>query len=241
MTVLPYKDEPASKREQVAKMFNSISHRYDFLNHLLSFGVDRYWRKRAIAFLKPFQPKLILDVATGTGDFAIQALQLNPTKIIGVDISEGMLEVGRRKIANKKLGDKIELRYGDSENLPFAQNTFDAVTVTFGVRNFENLQDGLVEIERVLNPNGRLMILEFSKPEVTPFKQIYSFYFSHVLPRVGNWISSNKSAYTYLHNSVESFPCGQKFLDILKQAGFENTNEKRLTLGICSIYTAHKC
>jgi demethylmenaquinone methyltransferase / 2-methoxy-6-polyprenyl-1,4-benzoquinol methylase len=240
MTLLPYKDESARKRDQVVKMFDSISHRYDFLNHLLSFGIDRYWRKRAIAFLKPYQPKLMLDVATGTGDFAIQALQLNPTKIIGVDISQGMLDMGRRKVTKKKLGNKIELQYGDSENLPFTENTFDAVTVTFGVRNFENIQRGLIEIERVLKPNGTLMILEFSKPQVFPFKHVYSFYFSQILPRVGSWVSNNKTAYNYLHDSVSCFPYGQKFLDILREAGFTDVNEKRLTFGISSIYTARK-
>jgi demethylmenaquinone methyltransferase / 2-methoxy-6-polyprenyl-1,4-benzoquinol methylase len=151
-----------------------------------------------------------------------------------------MLEMGRRKISEQKLGDKIELRYGDSEKLPFAENTFDAVTVTFGVRNFENLQDGLIEIKRVLKPNGRLMVLEFSKPEVFPFKQLYTFYFSQILPRVGNWLSNNKTAYNYLHDSVNSFPYGQEFLDILNEAGFAEANEKRLTFGISSIYTARK-
>ncbi len=240
MAVVPYKEQDISKKEQVAQMFNSISGRYDFLNHFLSLGIDRGWRKKAIKLLAPANPKTMLDVATGTGDFAIQALMLNPDKITGVDISEGMLEVGRKKIANKGLSDKIELRLGDSENLPFADNNFDAVTVGFGVRNFENLQQGLQEIHRVLKPGAMLVVLEFSRPTAFPFKQLYNFYFKTILPRIGRLVSRDKSAYTYLPESVEAFPDGENFIAILRTIGFNHTACKPLTFGISSIYTAQK-
>lgn len=239
MEVVPYK-EGASKKEQVAKMFNNISHRYDFLNHLLSLGIDKIWRKKAIGVLKPIHPKKILDVATGTGDFAIQSLELNPDKIIGIDISDGMLEVGRKKISSKNLSDKIELVRGDSENIPYSQNKFDAVTVAFGVRNFENLTKGLSEIRRVLRPGGMVVILEFSKPSLFPFKQLYQFYFRFILPRVGSLVSSDKAAYTYLPKSVEAFPDGEDFLRILQDVGFKNTQCSSLTFGISTIYIATK-
>lgn len=239
MEVVPYK-EGASKKEQVAKMFNNISHRYDFLNHLLSLGIDKIWRKKAIGVLKPLHPKKMLDVATGTGDFAIQSLELNPDKIIGIDISDGMLEVGRKKINSKNLSDKIELVRGDSENIPYSQNKFDAVTVAFGVRNFENLTKGLSEIRRVLRPGGMVVILEFSKPSVFPFKQLYQFYFRFILPRIGSLISSDKAAYTYLPKSVEAFPDGEDFLRILQDVGFKNTQCSSLTFGISTIYIATK-
>jgi len=239
MEVVPYK-EGASKKEQVAKMFNNISHRYDFLNHLLSLGIDKIWRKKAIGVLKPLHPKKILDVATGTGDFAIQSLELNPDKIIGIDISDGMLEVGRKKISSKNLSDKIELVRGDSENIPYSQNKFDAVTVAFGVRNFENLTKGLSEIRRVLRPGGMVVILEFSKPSLFPFKQLYQFYFRFILPRVGSLVSSDKAAYTYLPKSVEAFPDGEDFLRILQDVGFKNTQCSSLTFGISTIYIATK-
>jgi demethylmenaquinone methyltransferase / 2-methoxy-6-polyprenyl-1,4-benzoquinol methylase len=240
MTVVPYKDENSGKKEQVAKMFDNISHRYDFLNHFLSLGIDKAWRREAIAMLNAFQPKLILDVATGTGDFAIQALTLNPQKIFGIDISEGMLEVGRKKIKDRHLSDKIELQKGDSENLPFEENKFDAVTVAFGVRNFENLEKGLREIFRVLRPGGKLIVLEFSRPRTFPMKQAYSFYFKVILPRIGRFVSSDKSAYTYLPESVDAFPDGANFLRILENVGFKNTQCKALTFGISSIYSATK-
>ena len=239
MDVLPYK-EGVSKKEQVAKMFNNISHRYDFLNHLLSLGIDKVWRKKAISVLKPLSPKKILDVATGTGDFAIQSMELNPDKIIGIDISEGMLDVGRRKITARNLGDKIELIRGDSENIPYSQNKFDAVTVAFGVRNFENLARGLSEIKRVLRPGGMVVILEFSKPAAFPFKQLYHFYFRFVLPRIGSLVSSDKSAYTYLPKSVEAFPDGEDFLRILQDVGFKDTQCSSLTFGISTIYIGTK-
>ncbi len=239
MDVVPYK-ESLSKKDQVAKMFNNISRRYDFLNQLLSLGIDKKWRKRAISILHNARPRTILDVATGTGEFALQALELNPDKIIGIDISDGMLDIGRKKIEAKNLGTKIELLHGDSENMPFEENKFDAVTVAFGVRNFENLKRGLDEILRVLKPNGMVVILEFSKPSVFPFKQVYNFYFRFILPRIGSIISNDKAAYTYLPKSVEAFPDGEDFLRILHDVGFKSTKCSSLTFGISSIYIGTK-
>ena len=238
--VVPYKEEQSGKKEQVARMFDNISGRYDFLNHFLSLGIDIRWRKRAIQELRVIQPKLILDVATGTGDFAIQSLDLNPDKVIGVDISEGMLQVGRQKMINRKLDQKIELRTGDSENLPFEENKFDAVIVAFGVRNFENLEKGLVEIFRVVRPGGKVVILEFSKPSHFPFKQLYNLYFKFVLPKIGRVISQDQAAYTYLPESVQAFPDGKDFLKILSDIGYKNTACKPLTFGISSLYTGTK-
>lgn len=240
MTVVPYKEEQASKKEQVAKMFDNISHKYDFLNHFLSLGIDKGWRKKAINILKPLQPKQMLDVATGTGDFAIEALKLNPAKITGIDISAGMLEMGQKKIVSRGLSHKIELLLGDSENLPFADHFFDAVTVAFGVRNFENLEKGLKEINRVLKPGGMIVVLEFSKPRKFPFKTLYNFYFKFVLPRVGRLISNDKAAYTYLPESVAAFPDGEDFLNVLRKVGFNQTQCRALTFGISSIYTGVK-
>lgn len=240
MAVVPYKEQNISKKEQVAQMFNSISGRYDFLNHLLSLGIDRNWRKKAIGILAATKPNLMLDVATGTADFAIQALCINPEKIIGVDISEGMLDVGRKKIKHRGLDDKIELKLADSENLPFPDNNFDAVTVGFGVRNFENLKKGLSEINRVMKPGAMLVVLEFSRPSRFPFKQVYKFYFNFILPKIGRLVSRDKSAYTYLPESVEAFPDGDRFTAILEEVGFKHTACKPLTFGISSIYTAQK-
>lgn len=240
MAVVPYKAENSGKKEQVTRMFNNISHRYDFLNHFLSLGVDKIWRKTAISFLKPLKPRNILDVATGTGDFAIQSLVLNPEKVTGIDISEGMLEVGRKKVERLKLSAKIELWAGDSENLPFGEDIFDAVTVGFGVRNFEDLERGLSEIWRVMKPGAMVVVLEFSRPRKFPMKQVYNFYFKNILPGLGRLISSDKSAYTYLPESVEAFPDGTDFENILKKVGFKETACKPLTFGISSIYTARK-
>ena len=240
MTVLPYKEKQTSKKEQVAEMFNSISSKYDFLNHFLSLGIDIQWREKAISLLKEDHPKLILDVATGAGDFAIQALELNPERIIGVDISEGMLEVGKRKLKQKGLDDVITLEMGDSERINYPDNNFDAVIVAFGVRNFEHLEKGLGDMLRVLKPGGKLVILEFSKPGSFPFKQIYNFYFRAILPTIGKLISSDNSAYTYLPASVNEFPYGNDFLRILSGIGFKRTTCKPLTLGISSVYTAVK-
>ena len=240
MTVVPYKDKQSSKREQVAEMFDTISPKYDFLNHLLSGGVDIYWRKKAIRMLKKAQPRRILDIATGTGDFAIEALALQPEQVVGVDISEGMLAVGREKI--KKLGKEhiIQLQTGDSESLPFSDNYFDAVIVSFGVRNFENLLAGLSDMQRVLRPGGTCVVVEFSKPKGFPFKQIYNFYFKYILPLVGKIVSRDQSAYTYLPESVQAFPDGEDFLAVFKKAGFTHTQCTPLTFGICSIYTGQK-
>lgn len=240
MTVVPYKEEQASKKEQVAKMFDNISQKYDFLNHFLSLGIDKGWRKKAIKMLQPLRPKQLLDVATGTGDFAIEALKLNPDKITGIDISNGMLDMGRKKMKARGFSDKIELLSGDSENIPFANGFFDAVTVAFGVRNFENLEKGLQEINRVLKPGGMIVVLEFSKPQKFPFKTLYNFYFKFVLPKVGRLISKDKAAYTYLPESVAAFPDGEHFLNVLRKAGFNQTKCRSLTFGISSIYTGVK-
>jgi demethylmenaquinone methyltransferase / 2-methoxy-6-polyprenyl-1,4-benzoquinol methylase len=240
MTVLPYKDDQAGKKQQVARMFDNISGNYDFLNHFLSLGIDKGWRRKAIRILQTINPRILLDVATGTGDFAIQAMDLKPDKIVGVDISEGMLEVGRRKIKKLKLEQTIELKSGDSENLGFEENKFDAVTVAFGVRNFENLEKGLSEIFRVLRPGGMLVVLEFSRPRRFPFKQLYNFYFKAILPKIGRMVSKDSSAYTYLPESVEAFPDGEAFENVLKKVGFKDTACKSLTFGISSIYTARK-
>lgn len=240
MSVLPYKEEQLGKKEQVARMFNNISRRYDMLNHLLSFGVDIIWRKKAIKMLKPYKPQLILDIATGTADFAIEALALNPQKVIGVDISEGMLAVGRKKIAKMGLQNKIELQTGDSEKLLFSDNKFDAIIVSFGVRNFENLEKGLEDMYRVLKPGGTTVIVEFSKPTVFPFKQLYNFYFKYILPLIGKIISKDNAAYSYLPESVQAFPYGDKFLEALKKTGYKNTACRPLTFGISSIYLGQK-
>ena len=221
-------------------MFNNISKRYDFLNHFLSLGIDILWRKKAIKQLKSLKPKLILDIATGTGDLAIEALKLKPQKIIGVDISEGMLEVGRKKMIELGVEDQVEMRLGDSEHLLFEDNKFDAVIVAFGVRNFENLEKGLADMKRVLRSGGKLVVLEFSKPTKFPMKQLYGFYFKAILPLIGKLVSSDNSAYTYLPESVAEFPYGQEFLNILEQTGFKETQCIPLTFGISSIYTATK-
>jgi len=240
MTVLPYKDKESGKKQQVADMFDNISHKYDFLNHFLSLGIDIRWRKKAIKLLKEIEPKQILDIATGTGDFAIESLKLNPDHVTGVDISEGMLNVGREKLKKRKLDDRITLASGDSENLPFEDNKFDAIIVAFGVRNFENLEKGLSEMLRVLRPGGKVVVLEFSKPKSFPFKQLYNFYFKNILPTLGKTISKDNAAYTYLPESVRSFPDGKEFTSILDKLGFKSTQCKPLTLGISSIYTGIK-
>lgn len=240
MEVLPYKEKSANKKQQVADMFNSISKRYDFLNHFLSLGIDIWWRKKAINKLKNDQPKYILDIATGTADLAIEALKLNPNKIIGVDISEGMLEVGRQKLSKLGLDEKIELQMGDSEGLLFDDNNFDAVIVAFGVRNFEDLEKGLRDMHRVLNDGGKVVVLEFSKPKAFPFKQLYNFYFKAILPIIGRFVSKDRAAYTYLPESVKQFPDGENFLEILDKIGFKNTQCTSLTFGISSIYTGVK-
>jgi demethylmenaquinone methyltransferase / 2-methoxy-6-polyprenyl-1,4-benzoquinol methylase len=240
MSVVPYKEQKAGKKAQVATMFDQISPKYDFLNHLLSFGIDVYWRKRAIRLLKPYRPDLILDIATGTADFAIEALDVKPKKVIGVDISEGMLKIGREKIQRKKLDHRIELQLGDSEKLLFPDNYFDAVIVSFGVRNFENLESGLRDMYRVLKTGGVCVIVEFSNPTQFPFKQLYNFYSNRILPVVGRTVSRDNAAYRYLPESVKAFPDGKQFLSIFEKAGFTSTTCIPLTFGVTSIYTGRK-
>ncbi len=238
--VKPYKDAQSSKREQVEQMFDSIAPKYDFLNRFLSMGIDQIWRKKAINSLKEVNPKQILDVATGTADLAIAALKLNPDHVTGIDISNQMLQVGRDKISNKALNGKITLQQADSANLPFEDNKFDAITVAFGVRNFEFLQQGINQMYRVTRKGGKLAVLEFSKPKSFPFKQLYNFYFKYILPGWGGLISKSKTAYTYLPESVEHFPEGENFAAYLKNAGYNNIKIQPLTFGICTLYTAIK-
>lgn len=231
---------PVDKKQMVTEMFDNISKRYDLLNHLLSLNIDKIWRKKAIQSLKPIAPKNILDVATGTGDLAIAAMKLQPDKIIGVDISRGMLEKGKIKMLQKGLDKKIDLFYGDSEKLPFENNSFDAVTCAYGVRNFANLEKGLSEMARVLKPGGRLAILEFSKPTNFIVKQSFQLYFKFLLPTIGKFISKDKKAYTYLPESVAIFPEGNNFVDILSQCGFSKSKAQPLSFGITTLYTAEK-
>lgn len=239
-TVKPYPQQDGGKKEQVASMFDNISGQYDLLNRVLSFGIDVYWRKRAIGMLKADKPAYILDVATGTADLAIEALRLNPRQVVGVDISAGMLMKGEEKLRKRRLEDRIKLVLGDSEGLPFEEGAFDAVTVAFGVRNFEDLDRGLSDIGRVLRPGGKLVVLEFSKPRVFPIKQLYAFYSAYILPSIGKLVSRDSSAYTYLPESVQAFPEGKDFLQHLDATGFVNNQQKRLTFGICSIYVGQK-
>ena len=240
-SIVPIKSSSLSKKQQVAEMFNHIAARYDFLNHFLSGGVDRYWRRRAIQELKPIQPKTILDVATGTGDLALMmARQLKPGKIIGIDISTGMLELGKQKIARLKFTEIVELREGDGEAMNFPTDSFDAITVAFGVRNFQNLEKGLQEMLRVLRPGGKLIILEFSKPRKGAFLPFYKTYLKYIAPGIGKMISGNAAAYRYLNDSVTAFPEGMVFEEILKKTGFKAVYGKKLSLGICSIYCGSK-
>jgi demethylmenaquinone methyltransferase/2-methoxy-6-polyprenyl-1,4-benzoquinol methylase len=238
--VKPYGSADKSKKEEVAEMFNNISHRYDFLNHFLSLGIDKLWRKKAVRLLKKNKPKHMLDIATGTGDFAIECLKLNPDKVIGLDISSGMLEKGREKMVKRKVEHKVEMLLGDSENIPFEDNSFDAITVGFGVRNFEQLEKGLSEMIRVLKPGGRVAILEFSKPKNFPIKQLFGFYSRYLIPFFGKIISKDKSAYTYLQESVEAFPEGQNFMDILTAVGHKNVKAHLVSGGIATIYIGEK-
>ncbi|UKN02835.1 bifunctional demethylmenaquinone methyltransferase/2-methoxy-6-polyprenyl-1,4-benzoquinol methylase UbiE [Paracrocinitomix mangrovi] len=239
-SVKPYNKQQSSKKEEVAEMFDNISHRYDFLNHFLSMGIDKIWRKKAVRILKQYEPKIILDIATGTGDFAISSMRLNPIKIVGLDLSEGMLEVGRKKMEKKGLSDKIEMIQGDSENLPFEENHFDGITVGFGVRNFENLEKGLGEMLRVLKPGAPAIILEFSKPKRFPVKQSFGFYSKYIIPKIGRSISKDEAAYTYLPESVAAFPEGQAFIEIMKKTGFKNISSKLVSGGIATIYVGEK-
>lgn len=238
--VVPDAGSNLSKKEQVADMFNNIAGKYDFLNHFLSLGIDKGWRKKAIAAIGTVHPKTILDVATGTGDLAIAALELNPEKIVGIDIAQQMLDVGTRKIAEMNLSDKISLQAGDSEHIQFDDNSFDAITCAYGVRNFENLEAGLKEMFRVLRPGGKVAILEFSHPKKFPMKQLYRFYFRYILPSIGKLVSKHSTAYTYLPESVKAFPEGAVFCEILKKCGFNNTKARPLTFGITTLYVASK-
>jgi demethylmenaquinone methyltransferase/2-methoxy-6-polyprenyl-1,4-benzoquinol methylase len=240
MAAIPNKNSTQSKKGQVEEMFNNISNRYDLLNHLLSANIDKVWRKKTIKKLRAFQPENILDVATGTGDFAIAATKIRGAKVVGIDISEGMLAVGRKKVEKRGLTELIELQKADSENLPFDDNLFDAAIVGFGVRNFENLKIGLSEIYRVLKPGGIFFVLEFSKPKKAPIKQLYHFYFSKILPLIGRMVSKDTNAYTYLPESVNEFPDGENFLTILAEVGFSKNRSYPQTFGIASVYEAHK-
>jgi len=233
-------EQKKDKKQQVKSMFNSIAFRYDFLNHFLSLGIDYSWRKKVIKFLGKLQIQTILDVATGTGDLAIAAAKLHPKKIIGIDIAGEMIEIGRKKIAAKKLNHLITLEDGDSENLRFEDKSFDAVMAAFGVRNFENLENGLAEMFRVLKNNGIVVILEFSKPEKYGIRQLYYFYFRWILPVLGRIISGSKSAYTYLPDSVDRFPTGNDFLIILNHIGFRDTMYRPLSFGIATLYSGKK-
>ena len=236
--VTPY-NSSESKKKQVSEMFDNIANSYDFLNHSLSLGMDNVWRKIAIKKLTN-NPKSILDIATGTGDFAVSAAKYTDAKITGIDISQGMLNVGVEKVRKKNLNNRISLQLADSESLPFNDNTFDAITAGFGVRNFENLNKGLSEMKRVLNKDGIVVILEPSTPKYFPLKQFYKLYFHHVLPTIGAWISKDKSAYSYLPESVDAFPSGEKFIIELKNVGFKDCKHIPLTFGIVSLYIAIK-
>ena len=239
--VVPDKASAQPKKEQVAEMFDDIAHRYDFLNRFLSGGLDISWRKKALGYLKEQNPQKMLDVATGTADVAIMASRLlNPASITGIDISDGMLEIGRKKINKLGLQNKIELLNGDSETINFNDNTFDAVTVAFGVRNFQHLEKGMGEILRVLKPGGQLVVLEFSKPKIPLVKSFYNLYMKTVTPNMGKLFSKNRSAYQYLDESIQKFPEGKDFIKILDNLGYINTQCKPLSLGICSIYHGKK-
>ncbi len=238
--VKPYKNSELGKKEQVTKMFDTISKEYDGLNRVISFGIDIKWRKKAVQLVADTNPNIILDIATGTGDLAINLAETNAEKIIGLDISEGMLNVGKEKILNKSLQDRIEMVVGDSENLPFEDNTFDAITVGFGIRNFETLEKGLAEILRVLKPGGIFVILETSVPTKTPFKQGYNLYTKNIMPLIGKMFSKDRSAYKYLSDSASVFPYGETLNNILREIGFINVVNRPQTFGVATIYTSSK-
>jgi demethylmenaquinone methyltransferase / 2-methoxy-6-polyprenyl-1,4-benzoquinol methylase len=240
MDVKPYKNSQKSKKQQVEDMFDNISGKYDFLNHFLSLNLDKTWRKKAISCLNNMPVSSLLDVATGTGDMIKPALKLKPSRIVGIDLSEGMLNGARKKFPSEIDGTTISFLKGDSENLPFGDNEFDAETVAFGVRNFENTLKGLSEMYRVLKPGGKAVVLEFSKPATFPFRNIYLFYFRNLLPLFGRMVSKDKEAYTYLPQSVSSFPEREDFIGIMKSAGFRECSFRTLTFGVVSIYTGVK-
>lgn len=238
--VKPYGNSDQSKKEEVATMFNNISAKYDFLNHFLSLGIDKLWRKKAIKMLGEVKPKRILDIATGTGDFAIESLKLNPEEVIGIDISAGMLDKGREKMVKRKIDHIITMKLGDSEDLPFEDNYFDGLTVGFGVRNFEHLEIGLAEMLRVVRPGGKLIILEFSKPKKFPIKQGFNFYSKNIIPILGKTISKDAKAYTYLPESVAAFPEGRDFETILEKLGYKEVKSTLVSGGIATIYSGLK-
>jgi demethylmenaquinone methyltransferase/2-methoxy-6-polyprenyl-1,4-benzoquinol methylase len=238
--VTPYQESKLNKKKQVEQMFDKISGNYDGLNRVISMGTDVSWRKKVIALVKAEQPKAVLDIATGTGDLAIQMTEIKAKKIVGLDLSEGMLQVARKKIAAKNLTEKVEMIQGDSEDLPFEENSFDAITVAFGVRNFENLEKGLSEIHRVLKPGGIFVVLETSVPTRFPFKQGYKLYSGSILPLIGRVFSKDREAYLYLSKSAAAFPYGDAFNNILKKTGFINVANKPQTFGVATIYTASK-
>lgn len=240
-SVVPDASSKLSKKEQVADMFNNIAGKYDFLNHLLSLGIDKGWRTKAIKSIESIAPKKILDVATGTGDLAIAAAKtITDSNVVGIDIAAQMLEVGKVKIEDKNLSARIEMKVGDSEALPYADNHFDAVLCAYGVRNFQDLPKGLSEMCRVMRKGGRLAILEFSQPKTFPVKQVFSIYFKYVMPLFGKMVSKHSTAYNYLPESVMAFPEGQDFCKILEQCGYKNVKARPLTFGITSLYTAEK-
>ena len=238
-TVKPYNSQK-SKKEEVEQMFDNISAKYDFLNHFLSLGIDKLWRRKAVKELRLTQPKKILDIATGTGDFAIANLKLNPEEIVGIDISNGMLDVGRQKMIKRNVDHIVTMKQADSEALPFDEGYFDGLTVGFGVRNFENLEKGLSEMLRVLRPGGKAVILEFSKPKVFPIKQAFGFYSKYVIPILGKNISKDEKAYAYLPESVAAFPEGKDFMDILAKLNYKNVSATTVSGGIATIYTGIK-
>lgn len=238
--IKPYKDSDLGKKEQVTKMFDTISEDYDGLNRVISFGIDIKWRKKVVKIVKESNPSTILDIATGTGDLAINLAETNAEKIIGLDISSGMLEIGKEKVKQKGLDSKIEMVLGDSEKMPFEDNTFDAITVAFGVRNFESLENGLKEIHRILKPKGSFVILETSMPDKTPYKQGYNFYTKNILPLIGKAFSKDKSAYKYLCESASVFPYGEALNNILRETGFINVKDFPQTFGVATIYVSSK-
>ena len=238
--VKPYGDSNKSKKEEVAQMFDNISKRYDFLNHFLSLGIDKIWRKKAVRKLKEIQPKRILDIATGTGDFAIASLKLNPTEVVGLDISAGMLEVGRAKMKTRKFDHIITMTQADSEEIPYEDDYFDGLTVGFGVRNFEHLEKGLAEMLRVIRPGGKVVILEFSKPKKFPVKQGYGIISKYIIPFFGKHISKDEKAYAYLPESIAAFPEGKDFTDILSKLGYKNVEAELVSGGIATIYSGIK-
>ncbi|GAB4155704.1 MAG: bifunctional demethylmenaquinone methyltransferase/2-methoxy-6-polyprenyl-1,4-benzoquinol methylase UbiE [Winogradskyella sp.] len=238
--VKPYKHSDASKKEQVTEMFDTISKEYDGLNRVISFGIDVKWREKVVKIVGETTPNKVLDIATGTGDLAINLVSTNANEIIGLDISSGMLEIGKKKIASKKLDNKISMVIGDSENLPFENDTFDAITVAFGIRNFENLELGLAEILRVLKPNGLFVILETSVPTNPIYRLGYNVYSKFILPTIGKLFSKDKIAYSYLSESASVFPYGEALNNILRKIGFINVEDKPQTMGVATIYTASK-